>query len=116
MKSLVLMMMAILCCGIADGQAARPGGGAGYFAVDPSSSVDIVAQINALTARCGASCVIHVPAGNYKTASSVPITLHAGQSLVGEGEQLTSISGNVGKMIVWHATSNADFFPPAGML
>ena len=117
MKSLALTFVAVLvvCCGGAGGQAARPEG-AGYYAVDPSSSVDIVAQINALTARCGASCVIHVPAGKFTTQSSVPIVLHAGQSLVGEGEHLTTISANVAKLIVWHAASDAEFYIPAGKI
>lgn len=110
--ALVVMWM----CGYAAGQTARPGGGAGYYAVDASSGVDVVEQINALTARCGANCVIHVPAGRFTTQSSVPIVLHAGQSLVGEGEQLTSISGNVAKMIVWHAAGNGEFFAPAGLI
>jgi hypothetical protein len=86
------------------------------FTVNASSSTDIITQINALTAACGANCVIHIPAGKFKTQSSVPITLHPGQSLIGEGEQLTSISGNVPKMIVWHAGGTADFFPPAGKI
>jgi hypothetical protein len=86
------------------------------YTVNPSSSTDIITQINALTSSCGANCVIHIPAGNFKTQSAVPITLHAGQSLIGEGEQLTSISGNVQKMIVWHANGNADFYPPAGKI
>jgi hypothetical protein len=60
--------------------------------------------------------VIHVPAGRFTTQSSVPIVLHAGQSLIGEGEQLTSISGNVAKMIVWHAADNAEFYTPAGKI
>jgi hypothetical protein len=114
-ETLALSVILILCTG-ASAQTAHPAGNATYYAVDPSSSIDIVAQINALTARCGASCVIHVPAGKFTTRSSVPITLHAGQSLIGDGEQLTIISGNVAKMIVWHATSNSDFFPPAGKI
>jgi hypothetical protein len=86
------------------------------YSVNASSSTDIVTQINALTATCGANCVIHIPAGKFRTQSVVPITLHAGQSLIGEGEQLTSLSGNVPKMIVWHARTDAEFYIPAGMI
>jgi hypothetical protein len=110
----LLTVLTVIVPGRAIAQSPRPTEGNRYFSVDASSKTDIVTQINALTSSCGATCVIYVPAGNFTTQSSVPITLHAGQSLIGEGEQLTTISGNVPKMIVWHATSNADFFPPAG--
>jgi hypothetical protein len=110
----VLVFMPV--CGVAVAQSANPAANNAYFAVNPTSPTDIVTQINTLTSTCGANCVIHVPAGRFTTQSSVPITLHSGQSLIGEGESLTSISGNVQKMIVWHATGNADFFNPAGTI
>ena len=108
-------LLTVTICGGALGQSANPVGNT-YFAVNPSSSVDIVAQINALTSSCGANCVIHIPAGKYVTQSSVPITLHAGQSLIGDGEHLTSITANVPKFIVWHAASDAEFYIPAGTI
>ncbi len=111
----LLALLSVVVCGGAAAQSA-PTAGDPYYAVSASSPTDIVAQINALTSTCGASCVIHVPAGKFKTQSSVPITLHGGQSLIGEGEGLTSISGNVAKMIVWHATGDAEFFIPAGTI
>jgi hypothetical protein len=99
------------------GQNSNPAISSGtYFAVNPANRTDIVTQVNALTSTCGASCVIHIPAGKYITESAVPITLHAGQSLIGDGEHLTILSGNVAKMIVWHATSDAEFYIPAGKI
>jgi hypothetical protein len=111
---LVLFLTTIV--GVAVAQTARPEAANAYYAVSTSSGIDIVTQINALTSTCGANCVIHVPAGKFTTQSAVPIVLHAGQSLIGDGEQLTSISGNVAKMIVWHAANNAEFYPPAGKI
>jgi hypothetical protein len=115
---MTLRVLALLTFIVAGGAAAQSANQAGSrtFTVDAASATDIVTQINALTSSCGAACVIHVPAGRFTTKSSVPILLHSGQSLVGEGEQLTTISGNVTKMIVWHATSDADFFLPAGQI
>jgi hypothetical protein len=111
----LLASLNLLLCGGALGQSANPGGNA-YFAVNASSQVDIVTQVNALVATCGANCVIHIPAGKYVTHSSVPITLHGGQSLIGDGEHLTSITANVPKFIVWHAASDAEFYVPAGTI
>jgi hypothetical protein len=108
-------LLTMTLCGGALGQSANPGGNA-TFAVNASSPVDIVAQVNALTATCGANCVIHIPAGKYVTQSSVPIKLHGGQSLIGDGEHLTSITANVPKFIVWHAASDAEFYIPAGTI
>ena len=115
-RRVLLALITVIVSGGATAQSANPAAGNRYFAVDASSKTDIVTQINALTSTCGATCVIHVPAGKFTTQSSVPIVLHAGQSLIGEGEQLTTINANVPKLIVWHATSNADFFPPAGQI
>jgi hypothetical protein len=114
LRALFAFLTTIICAGAA-AQSANPGGNA-YFAVNPSSPVDIVTQINALTATCGANCVIHIPAGKFTTRSSVPITLHAGQSLIGDGEHLTSITANIPKLIVWHATGDAEFYIPAGTI
>lgn len=111
-----LALLTVIVSGGALAQSANPAAGNRYFAVDASSKTDIITQINALTSTCGATCVIHVPAGRFTTHSSVPILLHAGQSLIGEGEQLTTISGNVPKIIVWHAANNAEFYVPAGKI
>lgn len=116
MRLRVLLALLLVVAGSATAQSANPAAGNRTFAVDASSKVDIVTQINALTSTCGATCVIHVPAGKFTTQSTVPIVLHAGQSLVGEGEQLTMISANVPKLMVWHAANNAEFFGPAGKI
>jgi hypothetical protein len=108
---LVIASLHLLVAAGAFGQSSK-----GTFEVDAASSVDIVTQVNTLTATCGANCVIHIPAGKYVTHSTVPIRLRGGQSLIGDGESLTSISANVPTFIVWHAASDAEFFVPAGTI
>lgn len=115
MKRIVFGLAAGLLAHVAAAQNATPRLG-NYYAVDPAAKVDVVTQINTLSAACGATCVIHVPAGNYITQSATPILLHGGQSLLGDGENLTIITGNVPKLIVWHAASDAEFFHPAGKI
>jgi hypothetical protein len=117
MKLRVLLALLLVLVSVdSAAQSANPSAGNRTFTVDIASKIDIVTQINSLIATCGADCVIHVPAGKFTTQSTVPIVLRAGQSLIGEGEQLTIISGNVPKMIVWHSTNNAEFFGPAGKI
>ena len=77
----------------------------GVAYVNPTSSVDIVTQINTLASTCSSTCIIHVPAGTYTTtATTTPITLQPGQSLIGDGQSNTTITGNPTKLIVWHST------------
>lgn len=55
--------------------------------VDPFSSVDLFAQINAIHAACGQTCIVHVPAktGCYSVGSGSITFNHATESLIGDG-------------------------------
>ncbi len=70
--------------------------------VDPTSTTDLVDQVNALFANCSDTCEVHIPAGNYGPGFTTPVgtdALHPTillskntQRLVGDGQRITNIT------------------------
>jgi hypothetical protein len=69
--------------------------------VDPTSTTDLVDQVNTLFANCSDICEVHIPAGNYGPGFTTPVGtdgLHptillskSTQRLVGDGQRITNI-------------------------
>ena len=69
--------------------------------VDPTSTVDLVDQVNTLFAHCLNACEVHIPAGNYGPGFTTPVGTdvlhptillsHNTQRLVGDGQGITNI-------------------------
>jgi hypothetical protein len=70
--------------------------------VDPTSTVDLVDQVNTLFAHCSNTCEVHIPAGNYGPGFTTPVGTdvlhptillnHNTQRLVGDGQGITNIT------------------------
>src|ERR1700734_2430254 len=70
--------------------------------VDPTSTTDLVDQVNTLFANCSNACEVHIPAGNYGPGFTTPVgtdPLHPTillskntQRLVGDGQRITNIT------------------------
>lgn len=70
--------------------------------VDPTSTTDLVDQVNALFAGCSNACEVHIPAGNYGPGFTTPVGTdalhptillsHNTQRLVGDGQRMTNIT------------------------
>jgi hypothetical protein len=83
--------------------------------VDPTSTVDLVDQVNTLFDDCSGTCEVHIPAGNYGPGFTTPVgtdALHPTillskntQRLVGDGQRITNITDtNALPFIDSHAT------------
>ncbi|WP_433974449.1 hypothetical protein [Tunturiibacter lichenicola] len=69
--------------------------------VDPTSTTDLVDQVNTLFANCSHTCEVHIPGGNYGPGFTTPVgtdALHptiilskSTQRLVGDGQRITNI-------------------------
>ncbi len=70
--------------------------------VDPTSTTDLVDQVNTLFANCSNACEVHIPAGNYGPGFTTPVgtdalhptilLTHNTQRLVGDGQRITNIT------------------------
>lgn len=70
--------------------------------VDPTSTTDLVDQVNTLFDNCSGTCEVHIPAGNYGPGFTTPVgtdALHPTillnkntQRLVGDGQRITNIT------------------------
>jgi hypothetical protein len=69
---------------------------------DPTSTIDLIDQVNTLFADCSDACEVHIPAGNYGPGFTTPVgtdALHptillskSTQRLVGDGQRITNIT------------------------
>lgn len=69
---------------------------------DPTSTTDLVDQVNTLFADCSYACEVHIPAGNYGPGFTTPVGTdplhptillnHYAQRLVGDGQRITNIT------------------------
>jgi hypothetical protein len=82
--------------------------------VDPASTVDLVAQVNALFASCNYVCQVHIPAGTYNVANGTILLHHATQSLTGDGKDKVRITYAGTNFLDWRYDASTYDFNASG--
>jgi hypothetical protein len=82
--------------------------------VDPSSSVDLITQVNTLFADCAYACSVHIPAGNYMVAGGTILLHHASQSLTGDGKDKVRITYAGTNFLDWRYNASTYDFNASG--